>query len=103
VFSVVTDEEVARRLIAVLRRSPSVSDVRRGSAEDSFRALSGSGAATLQALLKQLENAQRERVDRLRKLEPLLTAGGDVGRGRRLFFGEKAACAVATHRNGGGR
>jgi putative heme-binding domain-containing protein len=26
-------------------------------------------------------------------LEPLLTAGGDIGRGRRIFFGEKVACS----------
>jgi len=29
----------------------------------------------------------------LRKLEPLLTAGGDIGRGRRIFFGDKVACS----------
>ena len=28
----------------------------------------------------------------MRKLEPLLAAGGDIGRGRRIFFGEKVAC-----------
>ena len=44
-------------------------------------------------LFQQLQNAQRERIERLEKLEPLLTAGGDVGRGRRLFFGEKVACS----------
>src|SRR6185436_2504722 len=29
---------------------------------------------------------------RLQKLEPMLAAGGDIGRGRRVFFGEKVAC-----------
>ena len=29
----------------------------------------------------------------MQKLEPLLRAGGDVGRGRRIFFGEKVACS----------
>ena len=32
-------------------------------------------------------------MERLRKLEPLLTAGGDVGHGRRIFYGEKVACS----------
>jgi len=43
-------------------------------------------------LLAHLEELQKARIERLRKLEPLLAAGGDVGRGRRIFFGEKVAC-----------
>jgi putative heme-binding domain-containing protein len=42
---------------------------------------------------QQLHEAQRARIEKLRKLEPLLTAGGDVGRGRRIFFGQKVACS----------
>ena len=44
-------------------------------------------------LFQQLRDAQRERIEKLQKLEPLLTAGGDVGRGRRIFFGQKVACS----------
>ena len=40
-----------------------------------------------------MEDAQKARLDRLRRLEPLLTAGGDAGRGRRIFFGPKVACS----------
>lgn len=43
-------------------------------------------------LLAHLEQLQKNRVERLRKLEPLLALGGDIGRGRRIFFGEKVAC-----------
>jgi putative membrane-bound dehydrogenase-like protein len=43
-------------------------------------------------LLAHLEELQKARIERLRKLESLLNAGGDVGRGRRIFFGEKVAC-----------
>ena len=43
-------------------------------------------------LFQALREAEKTRIDRLQKLEPLLTAGGDVGRGRRIFFGEKVAC-----------
>jgi putative heme-binding domain-containing protein len=44
-------------------------------------------------LFQQLRDAQRERIEKLQKLEPLLSAGGDVGRGRRIFFGQKVACS----------
>jgi putative membrane-bound dehydrogenase-like protein len=43
-------------------------------------------------LLAHLEELQKARIERLRGLEALLSAGGDVGRGRRIFFGEKVAC-----------
>jgi putative membrane-bound dehydrogenase-like protein len=43
-------------------------------------------------LLAHLEELQKARIARLRQLEPLLSAGGDIGRGRHIFFGEKVAC-----------
>ena len=43
-------------------------------------------------LLARVVAMQQERVARLKKMEPLLTAGGDAGRGRRIFFGENVAC-----------
>jgi len=46
--------------------------------------------------LKQLENARRERVIRLRKLEPLLTAGGDVGAAGVCSLERKRHAPVAT-------
>ena len=48
--------------------------------------------AAARPLLARLEELQRTRIQRLQKMEPLLHAGGDVGRGRRVFFGEKVAC-----------
>src|SRR6185503_12264575 len=45
-----------------------------------------------EGLLQRLRGAEKSRVERLRKLEPLLTGGGDTGRGRRIFFGESVAC-----------
>jgi putative heme-binding domain-containing protein len=44
-------------------------------------------------LYVQLRDAQKARIEKLRRLEPLLAAGADAGRGRRIFFGEKAACS----------
>jgi putative heme-binding domain-containing protein len=51
------------------------------------------------AVLRRLweEGAERQRA-RLGEFEPLL-AGGDVGRGRAIFFGKKVACATC-HRVG---
>lgn len=49
-----------------------------------------SGAAPL---LAQIESEREARVNKLATLEPLLGAG-DVGRGRHIFFGEKAACST---------
>jgi putative heme-binding domain-containing protein len=43
-------------------------------------------------LLKRVRANEAGRVQRLHELEALL-AGGDVGRGRAVFFGQKAACA----------
>lgn len=55
---------------------------------------------TVQAAAKPLRaraEAEKEvRVAKLREIEPLLGTG-DVGRGRRVFFGEKAACYTCHH------
>jgi len=48
--------------------------------------------AAARPLLAHLQELQKARIERLRRLEPLLAAGGDIGRGRRIFFGEKVAC-----------
>jgi putative membrane-bound dehydrogenase-like protein len=48
--------------------------------------------AAAQPLLARLQELQKARIERLRQLESLLSAGGDIGRGRRVFFGEKVAC-----------
>jgi putative membrane-bound dehydrogenase-like protein len=88
------DEDVGRALVAVLQKSPSVLGT---LGEDRLKSLLDGYPPQVQELSKplfqQLHAAQRDRIERLEKLEPLLTAGGDVGRGRRLFFGEKVACS----------
>jgi len=93
-FQSSTDEEVGEALIGVLRRSPSALGT---LGEERFKTLIAKYPEKVQELakpvLRQLQQAQRERAARLEKLEPLLTGGGDTGRGRRLFFGEKAACS----------
>ena len=78
----------------MLRKSPAVLGT---LGEDRVKSLLASYPPSIrklsEPLFQQLEIAQRGRIQRLEKLEPLLTAGGDVGRGRRLFFGEKVACS----------
>ena len=44
-------------------------------------------------LLAKLAAREKAQAVHLAKLDPLL-AGGDVGRGRRVFFGQKAACSA---------
>src|SRR5262245_20519039 len=88
------EEEVGEALIGVLRNSPSTLGT---LGEERLRNLFSKYPAKVQQLAQplfaQLQKAQLDRAVRLQKLEPLLTAGGDTGRGRRVFFGEKAACA----------
>jgi putative membrane-bound dehydrogenase-like protein len=88
------NEEVGLAMIQVLEKSPSVLGT---LGEDRLKTLLAGYPVKVQersaALFRQLQNAQRERVERLEKLESLLTAGGDVGRGRRIFFGDKVACS----------
>jgi putative heme-binding domain-containing protein len=89
-----SDGEVGETLVSVLGKSPSVLST---LGEERLKTLLAAYPARVQdsarPLFEQLKQAQRERIERLEKLEPLLTAGGDAGRGRRLFFGQKVACS----------
>ena len=49
--------------------------------------------AAAKLLLAELKLAEAEQGKRLEELAPLL-AGGDVGRGRNVFFGQKAICGT---------
>jgi putative heme-binding domain-containing protein len=88
------DAEVGTAMITVLRQSPAALGT---LGEDRLKSLiDGYPQSVQQAarpLFSQLQQAQKARVEKLRGLEPLLTAGGDVGRGRRIFFGQKVACS----------
>lgn len=88
------DEETGLAVVSVLQKSPPVLAT---LGEERLSTLFATYPPRVQEqakpLLQQLRNAQSDRIARLEKLEPLLTAGGDVGRGRRLFFGEKVACS----------
>jgi putative heme-binding domain-containing protein len=70
--------------------------------------LGGSDAGKLEKILKAYPDAvrkaarpvldraaesERQRAEKLRELEPVLTAAGDVHAGRQVFFGEKTGCS----------
>jgi putative membrane-bound dehydrogenase-like protein len=88
------DPEVGSAVITVLEKSPAALA---SLGEDRLKnILAGYPEKTREEskpLFAALANAQRERIDKLRNLAPVLTAGGDVGRGRRLFFGDKVGCS----------
>jgi putative heme-binding domain-containing protein len=94
VFRSKNDEQVGEAMLSVLRQSPAALAT---LGEERLKALLAGYPERVQQLAKplfgQLQQAQKARVDKLRGLEHLLTASGDVGRGRRIFFGEKVACA----------
>jgi putative membrane-bound dehydrogenase-like protein len=87
------DAEAGETLVAVLKKSPAVlgtlGEQRLKALIDPFPEPVRQSAAPL---FQALHDAEKNRVQRLQKLEPLLTGGGDIGRGRRIFFGEKVAC-----------
>jgi putative membrane-bound dehydrogenase-like protein len=58
--------------------------------------------AAAKPLLGVIESRQAERIKRLAEMESLLS-GGDVGRGRAVFYGQKSQCAAchAVGREGG--
>lgn len=92
-FRASNDPQTGNALVEVLKRAPAALGT---LGEDRLRTLIArfpeSTRQKSEPLFGMLRAAQKERVDRLRKLEPLLTAGGDTGRGRRIFFGDKVAC-----------
>jgi putative membrane-bound dehydrogenase-like protein len=93
-FGTSRDQAVGEAVVAVLRRSPAALTT---LGEDRLRRLLAGYPEKVrrdsEPLFEQLREAQRARIEKLRRLEPLLTAGGDVGRGRRIFFGQKVACS----------
>ena len=94
VFRNLRDEAVGEAVVSVLRKSPAALT---SLGEDRLKRLLAGYPDKVrrdsEPLFQQLQDAQRARIEKLRRLEPVLTAGGDVGRGRRIFFGQKVACS----------
>jgi putative heme-binding domain-containing protein len=94
-FRSVNDEEIGKTLVTTLNQ-PSVNlDAVGGKRlEQLFQNFPESVRASSKSLLAGFREEETTRVQRLRELEPLLTAGGDVGAGRRVFFGKRGSCSV---------
>src|SRR5437764_1272959 len=79
-FGTSRDEAVGEAVVSVLRKSPSALTT---LGEDRLKRLLAGYPEKVQRdsepLFQQLRDAQRERIEKLQKLEPLLSAGGDVG------------------------
>ncbi len=91
-FRATKDDAVGQALIAALSR-PEVRLDSIGSKriEQLFQNFSDTTKAASKQLLARFQAEAEARTNKLRELEPLLTAGGNVSAGRALFFG-KATC-----------
>jgi putative membrane-bound dehydrogenase-like protein len=93
-FRVIADEQVGQALVAALL-NPKVNLNVIGSKrlEQLHQGLPRSVQSAAKPLMKRFQTDEAARTGRLQELQFLLTAGGDVGRGRNIFFGKKVACS----------
>lgn len=89
------DDEIGQALIAALQ-TPSINLEAVGGKriEQLFKNFPEPTRVAARSLEARFKEEETSRIKRLRQLEPLLDAGGDVGKGRNLFFGSRAACAT---------
>jgi putative heme-binding domain-containing protein len=85
--------EVGRKLIDALEKTPAFSSLSATALDRLFKNQPEEVRQAAVKLTKRLEADALTQRERLTELEPLLT-GGDVGRGRLVFFGVKAACSA---------
>lgn len=92
-----TDEAVGQALVAsLLRASTMIDRVPSQQVEAILAAYPASVQAAAAPLRAKAEAETAVRTAKLQEVEPLLS-NGDVGRGRRIFFGEKVACFTCHH------
>jgi putative membrane-bound dehydrogenase-like protein len=87
------DREVGQAMVDAVLKSPKrlgEADIKRLA--DILQSYPDDVRASAKPILSRLEEIQKQRVERLQKLSPLLAASGDIGRGRRIFFGDKVSC-----------
>ncbi|MBS1826101.1 MAG: HEAT repeat domain-containing protein [Acidobacteria bacterium] len=61
--------------------------------EEIVKKFPGGVQAAAKPLLTRLEQGKAQRLEKIRKLEGVLTANGDVAKGKAIFFGAKAGCS----------
>ncbi len=85
--------EVGTALVTALLQSPAnVNALGGGRLEALLKNYPESVRFAAQPLFERIKKERESRERRLIELEPLLS-GGDVGRGRQVFYGKKAGCA----------
>ncbi len=87
-------EQVGLALVAALRKNPDTASELVGKRlEVLLKNYPQKVQVAAKPLFETLEQEEKSRLEQLRRLEPVLTGGGDIGRGRRIFFGQKVACS----------
>jgi putative heme-binding domain-containing protein len=87
------DKEVGQAMVnAVLKSQTRVGEADAKRLADILQSYPADVRASAKPIMARVEEAQKQRVERLQKLYPLLAEGGDIGRGRRIFFGDKVSC-----------
>ncbi len=88
------DEELGQALVEALLQEPeSINGAAGERLEKLLENFPRSVRAEAKPLFARVEQEKASRAQRLTELQPLLTAGGDLGRGRQIFFGKKAGCS----------
>ncbi|PYT31564.1 MAG: hypothetical protein DMG57_04780 [Acidobacteria bacterium] len=92
-FSNSTSAETGKAMVsALLKSSVSIGEPDAKRLQEILQKYPEDIRSAARPLVAHLEELQKARIKRLRQLDSLLSAGGDIGRGRRIFFGEKVAC-----------
>ncbi|PYV42877.1 MAG: dehydrogenase [Acidobacteria bacterium] len=93
-FHSAKDEQVGQALVNALRNpKTNLNVIGSKRIEPLFQAFSETVQLAAKPLQERFRIEQAARLDRLAQLQHLLTAGGDIGRGRSIFFGKKVACS----------
>ncbi len=93
-FRRLRNEQVGLDLVAALTRLPGALGAVGGQRlEELTRGFPAAVRTAARPLLDAVGRSRRARIDRLRRLESVLSAAGDPGLGRGIFFGAKAACS----------
>ena len=89
------DEQVGQALVkALLNPKINLNVIGSKRIDQLFQAFPETIQLAAKPLQERFKMEQVARVGRLKQLQYLLTAGGDVGRGRNIFFGKKVACST---------
>jgi putative heme-binding domain-containing protein len=93
-FRTTTSEAVGGELVRTLEAiESSLGTVGRQRVEECLRRFPPAVRASAGGLLGRIEAGRGARLEKLRRLEPVLHVRGDAGRGRAIFTGAKAGCS----------